>query len=481
MKRIAIVGGGIAGLSAAFYLSRARTAGAQVEFVLFESGARLGGVIQTEPVEGCVVEGGPDSFLTEKPWAAQLCRDLGIEAELIHSLDAARKTFILRGGKLVEIPDGLMFLAPTKLWPMLTTPLFSAGAKLKMAREYLFAPRNQGEDAAGDESVAAFVERHFGREMVERMADPLLAGVYGGEARRLSMCAVLPRFVEMERTTGSLSRALRRGKAETKVAARPLFTSLRQGMQQMVDAAAARLAPQSVRLHSPVWTLRRSGSEWRAVTDAGEQGFDAVVLAAPAYKAADLLGTVAEPLAAALREINYSSSITVALGYDEAAIPAELRARVRGFGYLVPRAEAADDGGLQMLACTFVQNKFSHRAPPGRLLFRCFLAPSPAGGGHASTRTDDILHRSDIEVVDAARAQLRAVLGLETEPLFTRISRWPQAMAQYEVGHLERVARIEQLAGELPGLHLIGNAYHGIGVPDCVREGREAAEKLLRA
>src|SRR5579871_1561978 len=240
MKRIAIIGGGISGLSAAFQLEKARAAGADLDYVLFEGSARLGGCLSSDHIEGCVVEAGPDSFLSEKPWAASLCKELGIGDQLIGSNDAQRKTYIVVHGRLIAMPDGLMFMVPTKLAPTALSPLFSWSTKLRMAQELLHPPRPMQED----ETVAQLVERHFGPEVVDRLADPLLSGVYGGDAGKLSARAVLPRFVEMEEKYGSLSRAMLA--AHQKMAAasktqppRPLFTSLRDGMQQMVDALVA--------------------------------------------------------------------------------------------------------------------------------------------------------------------------------------------------------------------------------------------------
>src|SRR5712692_6494222 len=244
MKRIAIIGGGISGLSAAFAFEEQRCSGTQLEYVLFESTSRLGGVLVTERVDGCLVEAGPDSFLTEKPWAADLCRQVGLGDQLIGSNDAARKTYILVKGRLVAIPDGLMFMVPTKLLPTAFSPLFSLGTKLRMAREWFHPPRTADQD----ETVAALIERHYGAEMVDRLADPLLSGVYGGEASDLSVRAVLPRFAEMEAKYGSLGRGmLAARKMAPNGPSRPLFTSLKDGMQQLVDAILARLPESSLR------------------------------------------------------------------------------------------------------------------------------------------------------------------------------------------------------------------------------------------
>lgn len=474
MKRVAIVGGGISGLSAAFYLERERRRGTEIEYTLYEAGPRLGGVMRTDRVEGCLVEAGPDSFLTEKPAASQLCRDLGIEDQLIGSNDERRKTFIVVGRRLIPIPDGLMFMVPTKIWPVLTTPLFSLGSKVRMAREWFAAARA----ADGDESVAAFVARHFGREMVERLADPLLAGVYGGEAARLSVRAVLPRFAEMEKNYGSLSRAMLAARRQGKTRhapKRPLFSSLRDGMQQLVDTVSAQIDPKNVRLNMPVRRVERRGEKWQIATDSAAEAFDGLVIATPAYHAAKLIEASAPDLARQLAGIRYSSSVTVALGYDVAKLSArERRVLSEGFGFLVPFTE-----GKRMLASTFVHNKFPHRVPDGRMLLRVVLAGgderSDDGGSVKST-----LDLRDADILAIVGQELNEILGLVAEPLFTRVYRWPRAMAQYDVGHLEQVAQIRRLIDKLPSVALAGNAYSGIGVPDCIRTGAEAVTLVTR-
>lgn len=463
MKRIAIIGGGISGLTAAYYLERARREGAAVEYTLFEASPRLGGVMWTERVEGCLVEAGPDSFISEKPWAFTLAHDLGVEDQIVGSNDEARKTFILVKGRLVAMPDGLQFMVPTRILPTLTTPLFSWGTKLRMAAELFARPRALN----GDESAGDFVERHYGAEVVDRLADPLLAGVYGGDADVLSVKAVLPRFVEMEARYGSLGRgmlAARRKLAALprRERARPIFSSMYDGMQQLVEAVVAQLTPRALRLGSPVRGVAREDREWLVLKQGGgSEPYDHVVLATPAYVAGDLLAETSRDLAAVLRQIRYSSSVTVALGYDRAqfAVPTE------GFGFLVPRSERK-----RMLACTFVHNKFPHRAPEDKLLLRVFL-----GGA----RDQSALSMADADVIGAVRDELRQILGVTAEPRFTRVYRWNASMAQYEVGHLERVAEIERLRQALPGLRLAGNAYSGIGVPDCIRTGMEAAKEII--
>jgi oxygen-dependent protoporphyrinogen oxidase len=461
MTRIAIVGGGISGLAAAFSLEQDRRAGVDLDYVLYESSTRLGGVLRTEYIDGCVVEAGPDSFITEKPWAADLSRALGLGDQLIGSNDADRKTYILTKGRLVVMPDGLMFMVPTKILPTGLSPLFSWKAKLRMTQELFHPPRTVDHD----ESVAAFVERHYGAEMVDRLADPLLSGVYGGEAASLSVRAVLPRFAEMERTHGSLGRAMLAARKKMPAGphkpAPPLFTSLKNGMQHLAETVVSRLTPTALLTNAPVQALQREAGSW--VVSAGMQSdeFDSVIVALPAPAAAQVLRIVSPELSAELSAIQYSSSITVALGYDRAV----RQSLPPGFGFLVPRSE-----GKKLLAATFVHNKFPHRAPDDRALLRCFFAGNNAEG---------VWPLADDQIIGIVRNELQQILGLRADPLFARVYKWESAMAQYGVGHLERLDRIERLRQQLPGLALAGNAYRGIGVPDCVRSGRDAAKAIV--
>ena len=460
MKRIAIIGGGISGLSAAYTIEKKRQSGTPVDYVLFESSPRLGGVVATERVDGCLVEAGPDSFLTEKPWAADLCSKIGLSDQLIGSNDSERKTYIVAKGKLLEMPDGLMFMVPTKIVPTVMSPLFSLRTKIRMVTEWFHPRRN----AAEDETVAQMVERHYGAEMVELLADPLLCGIYGGDASQLSVRAVLPRLADMESKHGSLGRGMVEARKKTGAAAaaplRPVFTSLKDGMQQMVDALVARLDAYAVKMPSRVQAVTREHDGWTVSAGFQSDRFDAVIIATPAHIAAVLLNTD-ESLSRDLSGIKYSSSAIVTLGYDEKV----RRSLPPGFGFLVPRSQ-----GHRMLAATFVHNKFPHRAPENRALIRCFL-----GGA----RDEQIVQASGEEIVQIVRDELRQILGLNAEPLFARVYRWKSAMAQYSVGHLERMQRIESCRQNLPGLALAGNGYHGIGVPDCVRSGTEAAGKIL--
>jgi oxygen-dependent protoporphyrinogen oxidase len=461
MSRIAIIGGGISGLAAAHSLEEYRRAGKDLEYVLYESSSRFGGVLRTEQVDGCTVEAGPDSFITEKAWALDFCRQIGLNGELIGSNDASRKTYILNRGRLVEMPDGLMFMVPTKILPTGFSKLFSWKTKLRMTQELLLPPRA----ADGDESVASFIERHYGAEMVDRLADPLLSGIYGGDAATLSVRAVLPRFAEMERMHGSLGRGmLAARKKSSKEAGRPpapIFTSLKNGMQQLAEALVSRLPSAALLTKSPVEAIQAEEGAW--VVSAGMQSdeFDAVIIALPAPAAANVLRIVSPALSSELAAIPYTSSITVGLGYDRAV----RQSLPSGFGFLVPRSE-----GKLLLAATFVHNKFPHRAPDDRALLRCFFA---------GLNAERIWSLSDDETVGIVRNELQQIVGLRAAPLFARIYRWKAAMAQYAVGHLDRLQRIDKLRQKLPSLALAGNAYRGIGIPDCIRSGQEAAKQVV--
>ena len=477
--RIAIVGGGTAGLAAAYELEKARGAGASVDYTLYEERARLGGSLSSEIVNGTVLERGPDSFLTEKPAAAELCRELGLGGELLPSNDTARKTFIVVRNRLVALPDGLMFLVPTKLVPTALTRLFGMRTKIRMGLELLLPPR----PGTGDESVAALVRRHFGQEAVDRLADPLLSGIYGGDAEQLSAQTVLPRMVEMETKHGSLTRGMlaahKRMRDATKKAATEkqggtkreapaIFTALRGGMSQLVDALVARIDLANVRIGTPVSAIRKTAGGWTVDAGGARQEFDGLIMAAPAWAAATLLKPVDAVLGSELAGIPYSSSITLNLVYDETKIGT----LPEGFGFLIPAVE-----GRAMLACTFVHRKFLGRTPPGKAVFRAFL------GG---MNRESMLEESDEALIGVVRREMSEILGASVfsaavEPEHAQVSRWRRAMAQYAVGHKERIRRIGARVAELHGLRLVGNAYDGIGVPDCIRLGRQAARELVAA
>jgi oxygen-dependent protoporphyrinogen oxidase len=466
LKHIAIIGAGVSGLAAATAIQRAHEAGAEVGFTVFERSNRLGGVMVTEQVDGCLIEAGPDSFLSEKTYGADFCRTFGLGDQIIGSNDDERKTYIVVKNKLIAMPDGLMFMVPTKIVPTMTTPLFTWGTKIRMGLEFFSKPPIKN----GDETVGEMVRRHYGQEVVERLADPLLSGVYGGDADSLSVQAVLPRFADMECKYGSLSRgmlAARQKMAEmtkkmgSNYKPRPLFSSLKNGMQQLTDAVVAFLPKERVHRGIAVDAIAREGSQWRITANGKSTVFDGVVIATPAHAAGTLLQAIDPTLAAELQSISYSSSVTVAATYDRS----HLAHMPPGFGFLVPKTE-----GRRVRALTFVHNKFPHRAPPDKGIIRVFL------GGLSD---EGVLALSDEEILSTVKRELREMIYLTAAPRTERVYRWNKSMAQYGPGHLDRVKRIRQALSAAPGLALAGNAYQGIGVPDCIASGLIAANNLL--
>jgi oxygen-dependent protoporphyrinogen oxidase len=447
--QVIIVGGGIAGLSAAYDLAKAG-----IPHTLIEKQPRLGGVIQTQRWEDCLLECGPDSFISAKPEAMTLIRELGLEADVIGSKDEERVTYIQRHGKLVRLPAGTTMFVPTRPSSMLASPLVGWGTKVRMGLELLRGPKTYP-----DRSVSEFVTDHFGRETLDYLAEPLLSGVYGGDPDQLSAASVLPRFVEMERTKGSLARALM-GTRGSK-SGEPLFRTLKSGLGCLVE----RLAAKANVVHGAAEAIEKRGGGFRVrvVSKGAGDWMDAdhLVVACPAWAASELVRGIDERLAALLGMIPYTSSAIAQMVFRAS----EFDGRRAGTGFLVPRAERK-----RLMACTFVGTKFPHRVPADKITLRCFFG----GAGN-----DAVLDESDESLAAIAREELRAILGLTAAPVFSGVHRWPRSMAQYIVGHGARLKEIEAHASAVPGLHLAGNAYTGIGIPDCIRMGRQAAARIL--
>jgi protoporphyrinogen/coproporphyrinogen III oxidase len=462
--KLVVVGGGITGLSAAHRATElARERGLPLDLTLIEARDRLGGSIASERVNGFLVEAGPDSFLSEKPWALALCRRLGVEDRLVRTDDRFRKVFVWHRGRLHPLPDGFQLLAPTAMRPFVTSSLFSLPGKLRMALDLLL-PRGGGDD----ESLGAFVRRRLGAEALERVAQPLVAGIYTADPDDLSLTATMPRFIELERTERSvilgLRRALRRAPLPGTSGARwSLFVTFAGGMEELVTTLAARLPAGAVALKQRVSALERTGGRWRVATaEGGSFDADHVILATEAHATARLTRYVDPALATLVEEIPYASAATVSLGYRRTDVPHVLD----GFGFVVPRSE-----GKALLAGTFSSVKYPGRAPEGHVLIRGFLGGMLNAG---------VLAEDDDALVVRARGELRDALGIAAEPVLTRLHRWPASMPQYRVGHLARVETIERALGALPGLSLAGAAYRGVGIADCVRSGEAAAEEALR-
>jgi protoporphyrinogen/coproporphyrinogen III oxidase len=454
MPRVAIIGGGISGLSTAYYLAKGG-----VRSTIIESRPRLGGVIQTDHVEGCTLEAGPDSFLSVKPAAMDLIRELGLAGDVIGSNDHLRITYVRKGGRLVPLPDGLMMMVPTKILPLVTTPLLSPATKIRMGMELLRAPKMR----AGDESVADFVREHYGQEAVDYLAEPLLSGIYGGDPRELSVTAVLPRFVELAQKYGSLTRGVlaSRAQAPKTQSPAPLFRTLKGGLGQMVDAVAASIQGKTDLRHARVRSVERTATGFRVQFEGDAIEAEHVVVACEAHSGTQLLAAIDARVAELLGMVAYSSSMTVAVGFDAA----DFRELPRGFGFLVPKKERR-----RLVACTWIGTKFPNRVPEGKVVARCFLGGMEDAG---------VLNESDETITFAVLEELREIAGVTAPARFTRISRWPRSMAQYTVGHPAREAELEARVAQIPGLHLAGNAYQGIGIPDCIRMGKAAAEKIL--
>jgi protoporphyrinogen/coproporphyrinogen III oxidase len=445
-----IIGGGISGLSTAWYLSRAG-----IPSILIEMRPRLGGVIETHYVDGCVIEAGPDSFLSIKPAAMELIRQLGLEHEVIGSNDHLRKTYVWKRKRLVPLPDGLMLMIPTRIMPLATTRLLSWPTKIRMGLEWFRRARNH----RGDQSVAEFVERHYGVEAVDYLAEPLLSGIYGGNPRALSVRSVLPKFVELEEKYGSLTRGvLAERRNAPKGPGLPLFRTLKGGLGQMVGALSAALEDSMRLIQGEAETVERSGSKYKVRVNGDWIETEHITIACEAHRAAHLLSGIDARVSELLSSVSYSSSMTVALGFDDR----DFKLPLDGFGFLVPRKERK-----RLVACTWVGTKFPHRVPEGKVVLRCFLGGAEDAG---------VLSESDDGITEAVLDELGTIVGLNARPEFVRIARWPNSMAQYTVGHGGRISELESRLPE--GLQLAGNAYHGIGIPDCIRLGRQAAEKI---
>jgi protoporphyrinogen/coproporphyrinogen III oxidase len=463
--RLIVVGGGLSGLAAAHRaVELAGERGRPLELTLLEGADRLGGTIQTERRDGFLVECGPDSFLSEKPWTLALCRRLGVEDRLIGTDDRFRRVFVVFRGRLHPLPDGFQLLAPTRLGPLLASSLFSWPGKLRMACDLLL-PRG----GHPDESLGAFVRRRLGREALERVAQPLVAGIYTADPDELSLGATMPRFLEMERRERSvilaLWRAARRAPAQhagTSGARWSLFVTFAEGMEELIRLLATRLPPGAVRLKERAAAVERDGAGWRVTTaDGAAFTGDALILAPEAHQVARLLRYVDPGLAHLLDGIPYASSATVTLAYRRA----DVRHPLDGFGFVVPQVEHRP-----VIAGTFSSVKYPGRAPEGHALLRVFI------GGALN---ESVLEAEDAALVGIARAELGDLLGATGAPLFTRVARYPRAMPQYHVGHAIRAEAIELAVARHPGLQLAGGAYRGVGIADCVRSGEEAAEKLL--
>ncbi|HEY3579978.1 MAG TPA: protoporphyrinogen oxidase [Pyrinomonadaceae bacterium] len=467
MARVVVIGGGISGLAAAHRLTEIDPS---LSLTLIEASDRLGGTIRTDERDGFLLERGPDSFISEKPEAVTLAKRLGIESRLVQTNHEHRRSFIVRNGRLRPVPEGFQLLAPSRIWPFLTTDIFSLAGKARMAAD-LILPR-RSVNGLSDESLASFVRRRLGREALERMAQPMVGGIYTADPETLSLRATLPRFLDMERHYRSVIIAMLR-KARSQASAEKrgtsgarysLFLSFDRGMEVLVQALEQRLTQVEIRKETRVQSLSRTAASWTIHLSSGETlAADALCLAVPASLAAELLSNVNQTLATQLDQIKYASTATINLAYHRAAIQHPLD----GFGFVVPFVEKRS-----LIACSFSSVKFANRAPNDHVLLRAFV-------GGALQPTMFALEES--AMLGRVEGDLRDLLRINDRPIFAEVAKWKNSMPQYEVGHLDRVQAIENEVAQLPNLTLAGNAYRGAGIPDCIRSGESAAEKIINS
>ena len=464
---VAVIGGGISGLAAAHRLRELNPA---VNVTVFEAGDRCGGVIETEHADGFQIELGPDSMLRTLPWGTGLCGRLGITEELEGTDTRQQQTWILRSGHLQPLPEGLAIMAPRRLWPTIRSPILSLPAKLRMACESMIRRRLD----SNDESLSQFACRRFGVETFQRLIQPLVSGIYMADPEKLSMQAALPRFVEMEAKHGSLIRAARHSVREQKkhdksgkssADSSGMFVAPRTGLGRLISTLVHRLPKDAIRLRTPISGLTRSADErWTlSMHNSSSEQFDAVILATPSSVTARLLLGVNKKLAVELNSIAHSGCTVVTLGYDRSDVGHPLN----GHGFVVPQVE-----NRHIIACTFSSVKYRHRAPEEKVLLRVYL------GGATCPQ---VMTFDDEQILQIVATELNPLLGIRGQPTLTRITRWPDIMPQYHVGHPDRVTRIDDEVAKLPGIELAGNAYRGVGIPHCIHSGEQAAERAMNS
>jgi len=475
MKRVVVIGGGIAGLSAAYSLREHQKPGQDFEIVILEKNPNVGGNIRTEKVNGFLVEGGPDCFLSEKPWAMELCKRLGLGAELLPTNEKDRKTFVLSGGKLHELPEGVILMIPTKIMPLALSSLITLRGKIRMALE-IFVPKKKEK---GDETLGEFVKRRLGKEALDKIAEPLVAGVHAGDPETMSIRSSFPKFVQLEEEHGSLIRgmlkrmaAMRKSKA---AAPKPsgqatgpkvtMFMTLKGGLSEMIATLTSSLLKSkntSITANETVTGVIKKGASYEVrLADNTSVMADAVILAAPAYAASSILAGLDPELSQKLLTIPYVSTATITVAFKRS----DVKHPLNGFGFVVPRAEKR-----RIMAASWTSVKFKYRSPEDSVLIRCFV-----GGA----KNSELVDLSDTEMERVVREELKDIMGIDAKPLLTRVYRWKNSMPQYTIGHEERVNWIEERIAKYPGLYLTGSAYHGIGISDSVRNGEVVAKKAL--
>jgi oxygen-dependent protoporphyrinogen oxidase len=468
VKRVAIIGSGVSACACGVALKEKG-----IDFTIFEKEASPGGKLLTESLDGFLVEGGPDSFLPEKYWTVDLIKKVGLEDELLCTNDEFKGTYIYSGGRLHRLPEGVMLMVPTMIMPLLKSNLISWPGKIRMGLEFFLPPKKD----ATDESLAQFVTRRLGKECLEKIAEPLVAGIHTSNPDNMSILAIFPRFVDMERKYGSLIKgmvaALKKLPApDPSKKTMTYFMSLKGGMQQLTDRCIAIIGKERIKTGTEIQRVIKVRNGYRLVVNGGsgqmdlfgkkEEHFDEVVLTTPAYVTSGLVRDMDPKLSERLLAMDWSSTATISIAFKKE----DIRVKLPGFGFIVPKIE-----NRRINATSWSSIKWSFRAPDDCLLLRSFV-----GGGHH----EELLFEDDATLVGVVLQELRQIAGIDAKPIFSKVYRWVKGMPKYTVGHLERLAKLDELKGRHPGLHLIGCSYRGIGIGDCVKSGFDAASEIAK-
>ena len=473
MGRIVIIGGGVAGLGAAYLLRRAKDAGHDVGFTLVEKDPRIGGKLMTEKVGDFIVDGGSDAFIAQKPAVMRVAKLAGFDQHRMGSDESRKKTLILKKGRLYEMPDGVMQFAPTKFVPFATTGLFSWRGKIRAGMDLFIPKKKVAEGELNDETLESLVKRRMGQEILDRLAEPLVGGVHASDPALMSLAATFPNLLEMEQKYGCLIKGflaqrkaaeeMRRKYPPDPENPRTFFNSFVGGMQELPDGMADAAGRESIRHGVAATRLERLATGWKVhLSDGDVLESDGVIIATEGWAASRLLGPVDSELSELIATIPHSSSATVSMGFDTDDLGFSLDA----FGVLCPGVE-----DRQLMAATYSSTKWPNRAPEGKALLRGFV------GG---PKNQDIMNGSDEELIEIVRSEFRSILGLKVEPVFARVYRWNMGMPQYTLGHLGRVDEIERRVAGIPMLGVGGGSYRGVGIANCIESGEAAARKVLR-